>query len=95
MRLTTVDREESGPGDDTKHLIVEASRLNVEAKHLKLGAPSLANEAKHLKVEAPNLIVEPSRLRSIGRTQTRLPHPHGLTQHRMHSALPAPTPSPG
>ncbi len=61
MRLTDVDWEESFPGDDTQRLMVEASRLIVEAKHPKVGAPSLAEGAKHPKVEAPELIAEPNR----------------------------------
>jgi hypothetical protein len=73
MRLTDVDWEESFPGDDTKRLIVEPSRLIVEAKHPKVGAPSLVDEAKHPKVEALNLIAEPNRPQACNPFLTALP----------------------
>lgn len=44
MRLTDLGHESICLSDDTKHLIAEASRLNVEAEHPKVGAPNPADE---------------------------------------------------
>jgi hypothetical protein len=56
MRLADVDCEKKCPGEDTHRLLVESSRLAVEAKHLKAWTLILTNEAKHHNVEAPGRI---------------------------------------
>ena len=67
MRLADVECEGKCLGDETNRLVVESSRLNVEAKHLNARTPRLADESKHLNVEAPGLITHPKVTEGINR----------------------------